>query len=88
MGESKITVFRALLGNEDEAQAANSAFEAAYGDLIGHVTPLPGATDTFAALRERGIVTVLTTGFARSTQDAMLGSSRLARPGRRHAVPG
>jgi phosphoglycolate phosphatase len=72
MGESKITVFRALLGDEDDAQAANTAFETAYGDLIGGIKPLPGAVETFAALRDLGIKTVLTTGFARSTQDAIL----------------
>jgi phosphoglycolate phosphatase len=72
MGESKITVFRSLLGEEAEAQAANAAFEAAYSDLIEVIKPLAGAAETFAALRHRGIKTVLTTGFARSTQDAIL----------------
>ncbi len=72
MGESKITVFRALLGNEDEAQTANRAFESAYGDLVTGVKPLPGAVETLAELRTRGITTVLTTGFARATQDAIL----------------
>jgi len=72
MGESKITVFRALLGEEDDAQAANRAFERAYGELISAIKPLPGAVETFAALRERGITVVLTTGFARPTQDAIL----------------
>jgi phosphoglycolate phosphatase len=72
MGESKITVFRALLETEARAQAANAAFERAYGDLIGELKPAPGAVETFARLRERGIRTALTTGFARSTQDAIL----------------
>jgi phosphoglycolate phosphatase len=72
MGESKITVFRALLGDEDRAQRGNAAFEIAYGDLVDAVKPLPGAIETFATLRELGIVVVLTTGFARSTQDAIL----------------
>jgi phosphoglycolate phosphatase len=72
MGESKITVFRAMLETEAEAQAANAAFETAYGELVGELKPLPGAVETLGALREAGIKTALTTGFSRSTQDAIL----------------
>jgi phosphonatase-like hydrolase len=72
MGESKITVFRALLGDEDDAQNANTAFERAYGGLVDTIKPLPGAVETFAALRNAGVTVVLTTGFARTTQDAIL----------------
>ncbi|MYW01389.1 phosphonatase-like hydrolase [Streptomyces sp. SID3343] len=75
MGESKITVFRALLdGDEARAQAANLAFEAAYGDLVaaGKCAPIDGAEDAIHALRAAGVKVALTTGFGRPTQDAIL----------------
>ena len=34
MGESKISVFRHLFGDEDRAQRANAAFEEAYAELV------------------------------------------------------
>lgn len=75
MGESKISVFRALLDHdEDRARAANTAFEAAYGDLVaaGACTPIPGAVDAIAELRGAGVKVALTTGFGRDTQAAIL----------------
>lgn len=74
MGESKISVFRHLFGAENLAQRANSAFEEAYGELVGGglVAPLPGAGETIEKLRAEGRTVVLTTGFARVTQDAIL----------------
>ncbi|MCC3778179.1 phosphonatase-like hydrolase [Streptomyces sp. UNOB3_S3] len=75
MGESKISVFRHLFGGDEEkAQRANTAFETAYGQLVdaGHVTPLPGAREAIERLRAEGRTVVLTTGFARVTQDAIL----------------
>ncbi len=72
MGESKITVFRTLLATEASAKAANVAFENAYARLIDKVEPLPGAADTFAALRDSGMKVALTTGFSRKTTDAIL----------------
>ncbi|MDQ8705681.1 phosphonatase-like hydrolase [Streptomyces sp. LHD-70] len=74
MGESKITVFRALFGSEDLAQRANTAFETAYGELVdgGRIAPIPGAREAIEELRADGRTVVLTTGFARVTQDAIL----------------
>ncbi|WUV13386.1 HAD hydrolase-like protein [Amycolatopsis sp. NBC_01488] len=74
MGQSKITVFRALLPTETEAQQANSAFEAAYGDLVraGECRPIPGAEDVIRGLRESGVKVAFTTGFASVTQQAIL----------------
>ncbi|WP_274915541.1 phosphonatase-like hydrolase [Streptomyces sp. WZ-12] len=82
MGESKISVFRHLFADpggdpvatEEAAQRANRAFESAYGTLVddGQVAPVPGARDAIEALREAGRTVVLTTGFARVTQDAIL----------------
>lgn len=74
MGQSKISVFRALLGDEDRARAANDAFEAAYDSLIDEagVTPIPGAAEAISALRADGVRVALTTGFSRATQDRLL----------------
>ncbi|MEV5854395.1 phosphonatase-like hydrolase [Streptomyces anulatus] len=74
MGESKISVFRHLFGDEDRAQRANSAFEEAYGELVdaGRIAPVPGAREAVERLASEGRTVVLTTGFARPTQDAVL----------------
>ncbi|WP_257153918.1 phosphonatase-like hydrolase [Streptomyces lunaelactis] len=74
MGESKISVFRHLFGAEAKAQAANTAFEEAYGELVdgGRIAPIPGAREAVEELRAQGRTVVLTTGFARTTQDAIL----------------
>ncbi|MDI2131953.1 phosphonatase-like hydrolase [Yinghuangia seranimata] len=75
MGESKISVFRALLdADEARAQAANTAFEAAYGELVdgGACAPIPGAADAIAELRDAGVKVALTTGFGHATQAAIL----------------
>ncbi|MFG2554988.1 phosphonatase-like hydrolase [Streptomyces sp. NPDC048581] len=74
MGESKISVFRHLFGDEERAQRANGAFEKAYGELVdgGLVAPVPGAREAIEELRADGRTVVLTTGFARVTQDAIL----------------
>jgi len=74
MGQSKIEVFRRILGGEEQAQQANRAFEAAYADAVesGQVIPLPGAAQTITALRAAGLRVCLATGFAPPTRDALL----------------
>jgi phosphoglycolate phosphatase len=74
MGQSKIEVFRHILGTEDAAQGANGAFEEHYAASVraGSVAALPGAEATFAALRGAGIKVCLATGFSPSTRDALL----------------
>ncbi|MGA8457074.1 MAG: HAD family hydrolase, partial [Streptosporangiaceae bacterium] len=74
MGQSKIEVFRHILGAEDAAQQANAAFEEHYARSVrgGDVEPLPGATETFGALRAAGIKVCLATGFSPATRDALL----------------
>ncbi|KOU01317.1 phosphonatase-like hydrolase [Streptomyces californicus] len=74
MGESKISVFRHLFGDEDRAQQANTAFEEAYGELVdaGRIAPVPGTREAVERLTAEGRTVVLTTGFARPTQDAIL----------------
>lgn len=75
MGESKITVFRHLLQNDEtQAQQANKAFETAYGTLVdeGHSKPIDGAEDAIRELQDRGIKVCLTTGFSETTQQRIL----------------
>lgn len=75
MGESKITVFRALLaGDEQRAQQANSAFEQAYAERVaqGECAAIDGAAEAIHQLRRSGIRVALTTGFSRSTRDRIL----------------
>jgi phosphonatase-like hydrolase len=74
MGQSKITVFRALLGEETAAQEANAAFERAYAQLVaaGECTPVDGAEDVIRALRADGVKVAFSTGFAPATQTAIL----------------
>jgi phosphoglycolate phosphatase len=74
MGQSKIEVFRHVLGDEDAARAANAAFEKHYADAVaeGEVSPMPGAVELFAACRAAGIKVCLSTGFAPVTRDAIV----------------
>jgi phosphonatase-like hydrolase len=75
MGQSKITVFRALMdGDEEAARRANAAFERHYSDSVhnGRCEPIPGAEEAIAELRAAGRKVALVTGFARPTQDAIL----------------
>ncbi|WP_251093543.1 phosphonatase-like hydrolase [Streptomyces sp. Caat 7-52] len=74
MGESKISVFRHLFSDEGRARRANNAFEEAYGELVdaGLIAPVPGAREAIEELAAGGRTVVLTTGFARVTQDAIL----------------
>jgi phosphoglycolate phosphatase len=74
MGRSKLEVFRELLGADAPARRANAAFEAAYGAAIerGEVTPIVGAAEAIAQLRESGVLVCLTTGFSARTLDALL----------------
>ena len=74
MGQSKIDVFRRLLGTEERAQRGNRIFEESYAESVraGLVAPLPGALETITALRAAGIRVCLATGFAPVTRDALL----------------
>jgi phosphonatase-like hydrolase len=74
MGQSKIEVFRRILGDDAAAVKANEAFEDHYGAAVGRgsVAAIPGAEETFAALREAGIKICLNTGFAPVTRDAII----------------
>ena len=74
MGQSKIEVFRRILGSEQAAQEANEAFENHYAVAVraGHVAAMPGATDVFKTCRDAGIRVCLATGFSPATRDAII----------------
>ncbi|WP_396903766.1 HAD family hydrolase [Mycolicibacterium phlei] len=74
MGQSKITVFRALFDTEEQAQVANAAFEDAYAHLVdaGAARPIDGAVEAISRLRDAGVRVALTTGFSAATQDRLL----------------
>ncbi|MFF1879507.1 phosphonatase-like hydrolase [Leifsonia sp. NPDC058230] len=74
MGQSKISVFRALTGDEDQAQHANAEFESAYADLAAAegLREIPGAEHLIRRLRSSGVKVALTTGFSQPTKDAVL----------------
>lgn len=74
MGQSKISVFRALFETEERAQQANAAFERAYDQLIdeGRAKPIDGAAQAITRLRDAGVRVALTTGFSGSTQEKLL----------------
>jgi phosphonatase-like hydrolase len=73
MGWSKADVFAALL-EPAQAERATAAFASAYEGLVarGGATEVPGALDVLRALRARGVLVCLSTGFAPSTRDALL----------------
>lgn len=74
MGQSKIDVFRSLLGDDTRAMAANAAFEAAYERAVerGEVRAVDGAEDAMRALRDAGVRVCLLTGFAPTTREALI----------------
>ncbi|HEV2368958.1 MAG TPA: HAD family hydrolase [Acidimicrobiales bacterium] len=74
MGQSKIEVFRAVLGDEGRAQSALSGFEKRWDELLGQgrITALPGAVEAMARLRDAGVGVALLTGFPRSVQDTII----------------
>jgi phosphonatase-like hydrolase len=76
MGQSKIEVFRHVLGTEEAAREANAAFEASYEAAVrsGEIAAMPGAAELFGACRDAGIKVCLSTGFSPATRDAIIGA--------------
>ena len=74
MGQSKIEVFRRILGDEAAARKANEAFEDHYAAAVraGRVVAMPGATDVFKTCRDAGVRVCLATGFSPTTRDAII----------------
>lgn len=74
MGQSKIEVFRAVLGDESRAHAALAGFERRWDELLGSgsIAALPGAEEAVRTLRASGVGVALLTGFPRSVQEGIL----------------
>jgi phosphoglycolate phosphatase len=74
MGNSKIEVFRRILGDQDAADQANQAFEEHYAAAVraGQVSAMPGAEETITGLRTAGVQVCLLTGFSPATRGAIL----------------
>jgi len=74
MGQSKIEVFRRILGDEAMARKANEAFEDHYAAAVrgGAISAVPGAEDTIMRLRDAGVRVCLATGFSPVTRDAII----------------
>ena len=74
MGQSKIEVFRRILGDEARARKANKAFEDHYAAAVrrGAISAVPGAEDTIMRLRDAGVRVCLATGCSPVTRDAIL----------------
>ena len=70
MGQSKIEVFRHILGDETAAQEMNASFEAHYAAAVGRgeVASMPGAAEVFRACRAAEIKVCLATGFSPATR--------------------
>ncbi|MGD6980659.1 MULTISPECIES: HAD family hydrolase [Citricoccus] len=76
-GTPRHEVFRSIFSEDAVvARRANRRFETAYDELLAErgVRPVPGAAEAMAELREAGLKIVLTTGFARHTQNMILES--------------
>jgi len=78
MGQSKIEVFRRILGHEAMARKANEVFEDHYAAAVraGAVAAMPGAEETFTSLRKAGVRICLATGFSPVTRDAIIDKLR------------
>ena len=74
MGQSKIEVFRRILGDEQAAQQANEAFEDHYAAAVrrGEVAAMPGGEEVFTTFRQAGVRVCLATGFSPATRDAII----------------
>src|ERR1700712_2500776 len=61
-GQPTVGVFRALTGDEDQAQHANAVFESSYADLVAAqgLRAVPGAEDLIRRLRATGVKVALT----------------------------
>ncbi|MFC7401961.1 HAD family hydrolase [Citricoccus sp. GCM10030269] len=76
-GASRHEIFRAVFAEDTvAARRANHIFEKTYDRLLAErgVKPMDGADQAIAELREAGMKIVLTTGFARHTQNMILES--------------
>ncbi|MGO4301431.1 HAD family hydrolase [Leifsonia sp. RAF41] len=74
MGQPTLGVFRALTGDEDQAQHANAVFDSTYADLVEAqgLRAVAGAEELIRRLRATGVKVALTSAFSARTQGAVL----------------
>lgn len=77
MGQSKIEVFFALLGDQRLAEACADRFQREYLLRLKETRLFPGIEQMFAMLRTNGIKIALNTGFNRDTLNQIIGSHAL-----------
>ncbi|MFC4372069.1 HAD family hydrolase [Citricoccus nitrophenolicus] len=76
-GTARHEIFRSIFAEDlVAARRANTCFESTYDTLLAErgVRPVEGAAEAVESLREAGLKIVLTTGFARHTQNMILES--------------
>jgi phosphonatase-like hydrolase len=78
MGQSKIEVFTALLGEAELGRECTVAFEEEYAANAHAAALIPGTRETFTALRAAGCAIYLTTGFSALTRDLLITGLGLA----------
>lgn len=72
MGQSKVEVFKTLLGDDDLVQRTNDEFQNAYLERLEEIEPIPGVETLFENLRSRGVKVALNTGFNRETLNTIV----------------
>lgn len=72
MGQSKIEVFKTLLGDDGLAQRTNDEFQSAYLERLEEVEPIPGVESLFENLRSHDVKIGLNTGFNRETLNTIV----------------
>lgn len=77
MGQSKVEVFFALLGDQRLAEACADRFQSEYLQRLDSTQLFPGIEQMFAMLRANGIRIALNTGFNRPTLEKILHSNGL-----------
>lgn len=78
MGQSKIEVFFALLGDQRLATACADEFQREYLKRLDQTSLFPGIEQLFAMLRANGIKIALNTGFNNETLSRIIEKSGLA----------
>ena len=72
MGQSKVEVFKTLLGDDDLVERTNDEFQNAYLERLDEIEPIEGVESLFETLREKGIKIALNTGFNRETLNTLI----------------
>jgi phosphonatase-like hydrolase len=72
MGQSKVEVFKTLLGDDDLVKRTNDEFQNAYLERLEEIEPIPGVETLFENLRSAGVKVALNTGFNRETLNTII----------------